>query len=89
MSDTPVQFDPDSMTIDECIDFEDVAGIPVDKMFADGTSRAKVLKGLAFVASKRVNPDVTPAEIGGTKVTDLAGLLASLSGPPMSPSEGD
>ena len=85
----PLKFNVDDLTIDEAIEFEDISGISVDKIFDANSKKAPMMKALVFLAIRRENPEVTLAEIGGMKITDMAALIGDITSEVASPSDGD
>lgn len=84
--------DFDSLTLDEIELLEEMTGVSIDaigkRLGGDDQPKAKVMKALAFVASRRENPDVTIEEIGQIKLTDLvAGLEVTADASPTNESE--
>jgi hypothetical protein len=79
------------MTIDEAIWFEEASGLAIDQIFNTAgeltASKARVMKGAAYVALKQANPDATPADAGGTRLADVSKLGGGRA--PLSPSDGD
>ena len=87
-----LSLDFDSLTLDEIELLEDISGISIDaigkRLGGDDQPKAKVMKALAFVASRRENPDVTIEEIGQIKLTDLvAGLEVTADATPTKETE--
>ena len=87
-----LHIDFDSLTLNEIETLEEMTGVSIDaigkRLAGDDQPKAKVMKALAFVASRRENPDVTVEEIGQIKLTDLvAGLEVTADATPTNESE--
>lgn len=82
-----LSIDFDSLTLDEIEILEDLAGVSIDtignRLTAGDAPKAKIMKGLALIAARRDDPDITLEDIGKIKVTDLvAGLEVSADATP-------
>lgn len=54
----------DAMTLDEVETIENLTGVAIDRIVADGTPKGKNLKAIIFVLGKRANPAFTIEEAG-------------------------
>lgn len=68
-----LKIDFDDLELDEIEIMEDISGIPFDEFQQKGMKKAKTLKALAFIAARRIDPDVTLEEVGKIKMSALAG----------------
>lgn len=87
-----LSIDFDSLTLDEIEILEEMTGVSIDaigkRLSGEDAPKAKTMKALAYVASRRENPDITVEEIGQIKLTDLvAGLEVTADSTPFSETE--
>lgn len=66
-----IKIDPDDLTLDEIDEVEETIGGPIDAIFTSGKPKAKVLKAIVLVITKRTDPDATMETIGSVKLSDL------------------
>jgi hypothetical protein len=78
VDETVLALDPDSLTIGDLEDFEEIVGrdlfevLPKNEAEAEGWQPGvKVIKALVFLTQRRVNPDFTLADARNVKVTQL------------------
>lgn len=64
-----MNFDIETLTLNEVEILEDLTGGSIDSMLEEGSPRGKTLKALAFIIMKRDNPDVTLEEAGNTQLS--------------------
>lgn len=79
MSEQPFNFE--SMTLREVETIENLTGIAIDKLVADGTPKGKNLTALIFVLGKRSNPAFTIDEAADTTLADAMKLFGGDSDP--------
>ncbi len=59
MEDTEtVEFDIDSVTVEEAIDLEDAVGVPWLECISTKSGSAKVMRGFVWLAKRRAEPDL-------------------------------
>lgn len=88
-------FDINSLTIDETITFEEIAGIDITglvnakgELELKGVSVARLFKALSFISARREDPNVTLEEVGARRLTDAVSLKDLVVVAP-SPPDGD
>lgn len=72
-ADEPARFviDPDDLTLDEVEEVETLLGEPIDAIFTSGKPRAAALKAVLLVVRRRTDPDLTLADVGSVKLSEL------------------
>ena len=70
MSENTSPFDFDSMTLDEVETIENLTGIAIDRLVADGAPKGKNLKAIIFVLGRRTNPAFTMEEAGKYTISE-------------------
>ncbi len=78
--------DPDDLTFDELEEFEDLVGTSVDDAFGTGQPRAKAMKALVWIMGRRSNPELTLADVGAMKISEV--MPGELDGGPADPAPG-
>lgn len=72
MSDEKLTIDFDDLTFEELEELEDILDKPFDEFF-DGKRSAKVMRGLAFIAKRRQDPEFTWEDAKSLRVRDAKG----------------
>lgn len=66
-----VQFDINELTLAEVEELEDLLDCPIDKAFSANGKKAKALRAIVWLQSRRTNPDFTWDEAGQVKMTEV------------------
>jgi hypothetical protein len=67
-----VTFDVEELTFADLEDFEEVTGADLLQVVEKGSTSAKVLAGLLWIARRRTEPGLTFDTVRGMRVTELA-----------------
>lgn len=71
MNDDVFEFDLDAIqdfTLDEIDEIEQIAGQPFDSLTNPDIPKARLMKALAFVATRRTDPDFTIEDAGRLRI---------------------
>jgi hypothetical protein len=63
-----LSIDLGDLRVHEIETIEEVIGGPIDKAFADGAPRGKVLRAIGFVVKRRDNPEFTLEDAGNLRI---------------------
>ncbi len=63
----------DELTIEEIEILEDILDAPFDKAFAPDAKRGKAMRALAFIAMRRLDPNVTIEDVGKVRINSFGG----------------
>lgn len=94
---TQVNFNPDKITLDDLEVLEEAFGMTmgsIGSLLQGGTIEitdmtAKMMKGLAFLAARQVDPEITADAIGRMTMGDLTATLTAPSRSAVDPTEGE
>jgi hypothetical protein len=64
VSDNVFEIDLDDLTINDIETIEEITGHPIDKLADPNMPKGKMLRAMAFIKERRVNPDATPESVG-------------------------
>jgi hypothetical protein len=70
MSNT-INFDPEDLTLDEVEEVETILGGSIDTVLSGEKPKAKALKAIVLVLTKRTDPSATMESVGSVKLSDL------------------
>lgn len=79
------KFDINSLTFKETILVEEISGLPVTELMAEGKPMGRSALAIAFVVLRRANPDITIEEVENMPIATFDGMEAA----PVPPPEGD
>lgn len=67
----------DSLTLDDIDDIESITGVSIDELFGGNTAvaKGKLMKALALVMKRRIDPTVTLDQIGALPLVEFEKLL--------------
>jgi len=66
-----LEIDLNELTIEEVELLEDILDAPFDQAFAANAKRGKAMRALAFIAMRRIDPDVTVEDVGKVRISAL------------------
>lgn len=66
-----MNFDINDLTIGEIADIEEATGKGISDLFADGTSQARVMQAVVWIARRREDASFTFADAGNMTFTEL------------------
>jgi hypothetical protein len=69
------QFDFEGLTLNEVETIENLTGVSIDLVAADGAPKGKNLKAIIFVMKRRENPNFTIDEAGNFSIKDAMALF--------------
>lgn len=78
--------DMSKLTLGEIAQIEDISGLPVSALADDDKPKAKSLIALAYVMTKRTNPQFTINEAEALTMEDLQAFMAGGDDTPEAPS---
>jgi hypothetical protein len=68
-------FDFEGLTLNEVETIEQLTGVSIDQVVADGTPKGKNLKAIIFVMKRRENPNFTLDEAGRFSISEAMALF--------------
>jgi len=68
-------FDFEGLTLNEVETIEQLTGVSIDKVVADGTPKGKNLKAIIYVMKRRETPDFTIEQAGAFSIKDAMALF--------------
>ena len=66
-----MNFDINDLTIGEVADIEEATGKSITSLFEEGTSQARVMQAIIWVARRREEPKLTFAEVGNMTFAEM------------------
>jgi hypothetical protein len=70
-----MNFDFESLTLEEVEIIENLVGASIDDVFGNGKPKAKALKAFVWVINKRTNPNYTMEEAQKVSLKDSLALI--------------
>jgi len=73
--------EPEEMTLGEVAEWEQLTGVPIDDLMANGKPRGRALTATVYIIKKRTQPDFTMADAANFTMTEAHGLIRGTTNP--------